>query len=504
MGLGAKPALLIPQPGLMRRILLTVHKFFPGHRAGTEVLTLKVAQELMRRGCDVLVVAANPPDRDARHASGPETSEYVFEGVPVHVVEEPLRLKSYTFRHEYWHSGIASHFEKVLDSFKPDIVHVFHAQNLSAAIIDAARRRDLPVVFSAMDFWFVCPVVQLRRPDGAICKGPAHPAINCLTCYTPQLFPPVSEFAEAVQKKYRFIGDVTKAVGDPLKSLAIKCLYGAYIAGKVPAAARATIERPNILRDIANRMQAIMVPTRVMREIFIAGGIRPELIEHVPFGIDTAPLAPYQAKQPSDLLRIGYIGTMFEHKGVDLLIEAFQQLPAGAQATLTMYGDPAQFPEYGARLKAMADRPCANSSKIRFAGTFPNAELGNVMANLDVLVVPSRWYENTPLVIQSALATKTPVIATDLGGMSELVKHEVNGLLFRLNDPSSLQEQLQRVLDDRSLLGRFRQNIPPERTVEEMVDDIESVYRRVEGQGGDAQNEGDSPNSRELRGTMTG
>src|SRR5262249_10980000 len=91
----------------MKRVLLAAHKFFPAHRAGTEVLTLKVAQELIRRGYEVLVVAGNPPDSDARHAVGPDTSDYKFEGVQVHVVEEPLRLRGYTFEHEYWHAGIA-------------------------------------------------------------------------------------------------------------------------------------------------------------------------------------------------------------------------------------------------------------------------------------------------------------------------------------------------------------------------------------------------------------
>src|SRR5258708_39926420 len=89
----------------MKRVLLTVHKFFPEHRAGTEVLTLKVAQELQSRGYETLVVTANPPDVDARRTEElrkkSETSEYVFEGIRVHEIGESLRLKNYTFRHEF-------------------------------------------------------------------------------------------------------------------------------------------------------------------------------------------------------------------------------------------------------------------------------------------------------------------------------------------------------------------------------------------------------------------
>jgi glycosyltransferase involved in cell wall biosynthesis len=463
----------------MRRVLLAVHKFFPAHRAGTEVLTLKVAQELMRRGYSVMVVTANPPDRDARRVSGDQTSDYVFEGVPVHVVEEPLRLADYTFESEFWHDGIAHHFDRVLKSFSPDLIHIFHAQNLSASIIDVAERRDLPVVFSAMDFWFVCPIVQLKRPNGDICRGPRRLATNCLSCYTPQLFPPAGEFEEAFANKYERISQLMERLPAPLKNISVGGLYGSYVASKIPRAVAATMKRPGVLRSAANKLKSIMVPTRVMKEIFIENGIDEKLIEHVPFGIDTAPLVCHQNKTKSANLRIGYIGTFFEHKGVDLLIDAFQNLPENSEATLTLYGDLQQFPEYGQRLVSQASQPSANSKKIKFAGTFPNAMLGEIMTELDVLVVPSRWYENTPLVIQSALATKTPVIATDLGGMSELVKHEFNGLLFRLNDAQSLRQQLLRLTSDRSLLRALRDNIRPERTVGEMVDDIESVYKRV-------------------------
>jgi len=202
-------------------------------------------------------------------------------------------------------------------------------------------------------------------------------------------------------------------------------LYGLYLSGKALPAGLSTCRRLSVLRDYANQLQAIMVPTKLMSDIFVENGIDQERLHLVPFGIDTRLLTPYQQKSASDVVRIGYIGTIFEHKGVDLLVDAFQSLPADVPARLTIYGDCRQFPQYG----QLVERKAAagpNAGKITLAGTFPNGELGAVLSNIDVLVVPSRWYENTPLVIQSALATKTPLIATDLGGMSELIKHEPN------------------------------------------------------------------------------
>jgi glycosyltransferase involved in cell wall biosynthesis len=463
----------------MRRVLLTVHKFFPQHRAGTEVLTLKVAQDLQRRGYEVLVVTANPPDLDARHPSPTETSDYEYEGVRVHVIEESLRLDRYTFTHEYVHEGIGRHFAGILKSFAPDLVHSFHCQNVSASIIDVALEASIPVVFSATDFWFVCPVVQLKRPDGALCRGPSQFASNCLTCYTPQLFPPASQVKEAIERKYIQVGRLISRLPAPIANVTTEVLKTAYVASKLPAAIKATVKRPKTLRERLNRVEKVMVATKLMQDIFIENGIRPEIIKHVPFGLDIEPLLPFQNKVTAGQLRIGFIGTIFEHKGLDLLVQAFQSLPDAAPAILRIYGDMNQFPDYAESIRQLVLAHPAKAAQIEFAGTFPNSELGSVLQNLDVLVVPSRWYENTPLVIQSALTTKTPVVATDLGGMSELIRHEFNGLLFELNDHQSLAKQLLRLLNEKGLLQRLISNIPPERTIAQMVDEIEIVYDAI-------------------------
>jgi len=457
----------------IRKVLITVHKFFPEHRAGTEVLTLNIAKELQARGYEVLVVTANPPDVDARRKEGDiaETSDYEFEGVPVHVIEEPLRLKDYRFSFEYEHPHVAAHFRELCSRFKPDILQIVHAQNHSAAIIDVAEELNIPTFFYSTDFWFVCPIVQLKRPDGAVCRGPGPGAIKCLDCYTPKLFPPLEEFEEALNN--RFAGARKNSA---VHKIAAPSLYAAYIAAKSPDAISATLRRPRRLREAANKLKAIMVPTRLMHDVFVENGIKDKLIHHVPFGIRLEALTAHVQKVPSDIIRIGFIGTLFEHKGVDLLIKAFLALPSDAKCNLSIYGSTDQFPEYGKKLLDMAADGSKNAEKISFKGTFPQAQFGEILSKLDVLVIPSRWYENTPLVMQSALATKTPLIATDLGGMAEIIENGKTGLLFKLNSWESLKEQLLRIVNEPELLEKFRSAIKDERSVEDMVDDIEKIY----------------------------
>lgn len=458
----------------MARILITVHKFFPDHKAGTEVLTLKIAQELISRGHEILVFTASPPDTDARHAHGPDFTRYTHEGVNVHSVGEALRLRNYTFQHEYNHPQMAEHFASVIDEFKPDFVHVMHAQNLSGSIISIARKKGLPVVLSPTDFWFICPIVQLKRPDNSVCEGPGPGAINCLTCYTPNLIPPSGELVEAVSKRFP-VADNVIVKSAPGRA----ALQSAYAIYKMPAAIKATTDRPAFLRDIANSADAITVPTLLMKRLFIKNGIREDLIHHIRFGIDLSKLTGFQDKTESDALRIGFIGTLFEHKGVDVLIKAFQMLSPHKAPQLKIYGSPSQFPEYFKILEDLAKSDEKSSSRIHFLGTFPNDQFGKIVSELDVLVVPSRWYENTPLVMQSALATKTPLIVTDLGGMSELINHGQDGFVFKVGDHEDLAEKLQCLIDQPDLLSKFRQNIGPQRSTSVMVDELESIYRNV-------------------------
>jgi glycosyltransferase involved in cell wall biosynthesis len=76
------------------------------------------------------------------------------------------------------------------------------------------------------------------------------------------------------------------------------------------------------------------------------------------------------------------------------------------------------------------------------------------MSELDVLAVPSRWHENAPGVIFEAFAVRLPVVATDLGGLSEFARHEENGLLFELENASDLTRQLRRLDEEPGLLER--------------------------------------------------
>jgi glycosyltransferase involved in cell wall biosynthesis len=156
-----------------------------------------------------------------------------------------------------------------------------------------------------------------------------------------------------------------------------------------------------------------------------------------------------------------------------VLINAFKQLNL-PDVRLKIYGSFDHYPDYVASLKTLV----VDCDAIEFCGTFPNQQIAQVLSELDALVVPSIWYENTPLVVYSALAARCPVVASNFSGMSEVVRHEENGLLFTAGDAQHLAEALRSLATTADLLPRLSANCQPPKSTVQYVDEIEAVYQQ--------------------------
>jgi len=230
-------------------------------------------------------------------------------------------------------------------------------------------------------------------------------------------------------------------------------------------------ERPERIREQMVLVDHVIVYTNLMRELLLANGIGAGKIEVSHYGIDTSGIRR-EDRPFSPPLRVGFVGTLAPHKGCDVLIQAFRDLPPEVDVTLDIYGNLERFKTFVEELRALA----VDDGRIDFAGPFAREEVGDVLSGMDVLVVPSRWYENGPGVIFEAFAAGIPVVATDLGGMSEFVRHDKDGLLFGLENPGDLARQLRRLIEEPGLLGRLRAGIEPVKTVQENVDELEALY----------------------------
>jgi glycosyltransferase involved in cell wall biosynthesis len=166
---------------------------------------------------------------------------------------------------------------------------------------------------------------------------------------------------------------------------------------------------------------------------------------------------------------------------VHVLLGAVQRLNRrGTPVALDVHGDETRFPSYVAALR----RAAGGTPLIRFRGPYENAGVGRVLEAVDVLAVPSLWYEVHPLVVLEAFAARVPVVASDHPNLAFQVQHEVNGLRFRPGDADDLARQLGRLRDEPGLLGRLSRGTGPVRSVEGEMEEVLDAYRTAAASAG--------------------
>jgi GT2 family glycosyltransferase len=204
------------------------------------------------------------------------------------------------------------------------------------------------------------------------------------------------------------------------------------------------------MRAVCNDITRFLAPSASIRDRFVRFGIPAQRIEVWPYGFPR--FACRERNASATGLRIGFLGTLMASKAPHVLLEAFTRLPSGA-ASIHLFGAPADYhgdASYRSRLTPLLRLP-----GVHVHGPQERDRLPEVLASIDVLVVPSIWPETSPLVIREAFLAAVPVVASNVGGIPEAVAHERNGLLFAAGDVEALSRSLTRLLDEPGLLQRL-------------------------------------------------
>ena len=443
------------------RILLTTHQFFPEYNMGTEVLTYSVARELINCGYDVHVFTGYPGRADLQEHE--RFDEYVYEGIHIyrfHHAYTPMAGQTSIIEIGYDNQLAVKFFKKILDKFTPNIIHFFHLSRLGTSVIELAVSAGIPCYLTPTDFWTICPTGQLMLDDGKLCSGPTRYAGNC-----------VKHLALSTQN------GLTGKVVSCLPTVSIDLLARLTQSGVLPnypnqievKAIGGRLEK-NITR--LNKLNKIISPNSYMLEKLLQYGVKSDLIVQSAYGLNLPKLETELKHRVSRKpFRFGFIGTLAFHKGCHILIEAFKLIPQG-QAVLKVYGNVLDFTEYVEELKRIA---CDNEA-IEFCGTFSNSKIGEVLAEIDALVVPSLWYENTPLVIYSSQAALCPVVASDFPGISEVIQDKINGLLFEAGNVKSLSAQLLRLIEEPNLITELSLNSMNPKKISTYVGELQEIW----------------------------
>jgi glycosyltransferase involved in cell wall biosynthesis len=231
--------------------------------------------------------------------------------------------------------------------------------------------------------------------------------------------------------------------------------------------------RTQSTKQLFEQVDLFIAPSQFLRDSFLQYGMPPEKIIFSDYGMSDNRFYPNTGpvKRP---VRFTYIGTFVEHKGVHVLIEAFNRLPKEG-AVLNLYGDLKEFTGYVKRIQDMIAHP-----GIHLRGRAENQDIPAILENTDAQIVPSIWFENSPITIHEAFLAGVPVITSRYGGMAGLVTHEKNGLLFERGNADELQQCMQRCIDQPDLLERLRPDPASVKSMEEDARWTAEVYRALQ------------------------
>jgi glycosyltransferase involved in cell wall biosynthesis len=428
------------------KVVHLAHDALPYATGGVEVYVDRLARAQRAAGCAVELFAARDGGRPNRYDVRRETRD----GLPLTTVGH--RTGGDRF-HALRVAADLSRFDRNprLDRLvaawvretAPDVVHVHHLVHLSTTLLEILAKLGVPIVVTLHDYWWLCVAGQLLH-DG----GPHEPE----SCGEPCL-------------RYLLVNR-HKALG-PLAPL-----VAAYTRRRAGHFGRWVQARQVNLVAALGLARRVIAPSRSLAERYVRRGVDSERLVVSDYGTDLAAIPRRRRSRESGPLRFAFLGRLVPEKGPHLLLEAFGAL-APVEATLELHSPPAPNAGYARTLAALAARCGA-----RFAGPFDPARVGAVLAGVDVLVVPSLWWENSPLVVHEAFAAGVPVVAAAAGGMAELVTDGRDGLLFRCGDAAALAAALQRMLEP-GVLERLSAGTRPPRPLADDVAWHLALYERL-------------------------
>jgi glycosyltransferase involved in cell wall biosynthesis len=229
--------------------------------------------------------------------------------------------------------------------------------------------------------------------------------------------------------------------------------------------------RPDILQEAYKAYLTAIAPSVFLEKAYLKNGFK-QLIHLQHFGVDIdRSLKTIRIKDK--VVRFAYIGQLAYHKGVDLLIDAFRYV---SNAELSIYGSEDQDKRYTCLLKEKASLCRGN---VRFKGTFLPDQMAEILSKIDFLIIPSRWYENSPLVLLYALASHTPVIVSNVEGMTEFVKNGINGFVFNRGDSDDLKKVLDKIAKNPKRSKQLYMTTNYLRSTKDMCLDVLEIYKKI-------------------------
>ncbi len=428
--------------------------FHPDPVAGTEVYVESLAHRLQARGTSVVVAAP-----------GRQSCSYDHRGLPVRRFSISDRIENLQDLYGDGDVEAAREFGGILDDERPDVLHM-HAftRGVSLRLVREAKARGMGVVFTYHTPTVSCQRGTLMRWGTDVCDGTLDRA-TCTACALHGSGLPI-----AVSQ---ILGRMPRAVGSEIGRGGVSgrwwtALRMSELVGRRHAAVRALFKE-------ADKIVALSL---WVQDLLVRNGVPAEKIHLSRHGVSQTAAAPPDRLRSAtrEPLRIAFLGRFDSTKGPDILVRAMRTLP-GRMVEADLYGITQSDAEdaYVAELNRLA----GGDPRIRFLPPVAHERVDRLLHAYDLLAVPSRWLETGPLVVLEAFAAGLPVIGSKLGGIAELVRDGIDGVLVEPNSAEAWARTIRQLDENRDVLEQLRRGLSPPRTTDDVADDMLLIYHRL-------------------------
>jgi len=440
------------------KVIQVPFTFHPDPVGGTEIYVAALARCLSVHRIESVIAA--PGERSVTYDhSGTRVHRYV-------VCDDGRDLR---VRYGEGDQAAAAAFGRILDDERPDLVHL-HAltSGVSLSVLRQARKRGLPVLFTYHTPTVTCQRSTLLRWGTEVCDGQMNERL-CTACLLhgcglsrplAQLFATLPTALSAAPGRIGFHGALW--TGWRMREL--------------------TELRHRTTRLFLRETAHIVAVCEWVSDVLRRNGVPKEKITLSHQGVcyalgGQAIRKTARRHTPGDPLKLVFLGRMHPTKGLDVLVHALRSAPE-SNVTLDIFGV-GQGAE-GDNYRRAIQRMVAGDQRIMFKPPMPADKVVEVLSDYDLLAVPSQWLESGPMVVLEAFAAGIPVLGSRLGGLMEIIRDGIDGILVEPTSISAWASAIRDIAGDRARLAALHASILPPRTIATVADEMAELYRRVQ------------------------
>ena len=412
---------------MTHRILIISHGHPAFSKGGAEIASYNLHREYLKRSdCTSLYLARRGDEVPGHYAT-------LFSSTAANEILFHSHIDHFVFSHQGL-GDITREFRLLLEDYEPTVVHFHHYTHLGLEMIREVKNwnKNVSVVVTLHEYLAICDNFgQMVTTQGRLCYESSP--TRCAICKSPR-----------TSADFFF--------------------------------------REQFIKSFFQLVDQFISPSQFLIDRYVAWGLPANKISFLENGLPDAVTITDQAESLVDdfiPVRFGYFGQINPFKGLDIFLEAVTLLPKllKNQIRVEVHGSGLenQSSEFQEKINELLEK---NQKTVKFLGAYEPEDVIGLMHGVDWVVVPSVWWENSPLVIQEAFAAKKPLIVSNIGGMAEKVKDGVYGYQFRNRNAADLARVMEMALSA-EVYRSFQTQLPTPVVARESGDNHINCYDKV-------------------------